>query len=85
MRSIPDTVVKKEYECLSCGSMYDIQWDSDEVDIAFSGAGAGPKYCSFCGEEIEVEEMEHLLDINFTDHVEFGKGVELVDGDGEED
>ena len=78
-----DTLIKKEYECLSCGSIYDIHWDSEEVDTAFSGVG--PEFCPFCGEQIEVGELpEHLLDIDFADHAEFGKGVNFVDGEEED-
>ena len=78
-----DTLIKKEYECLNCGSIYNIHWDPEEVDTIFSGVG--PEFCPFCGEQIEAEELpEHLLDIDFVDHAEFGKGVDLVDGEEED-
>jgi hypothetical protein len=84
MNDFLDTLKVKEYDCLSCGSIYDIHWDPEEVDTAFSGVG--PEFCPFCGEQIEVEELpEDLLNIDFVDRAEFGKGVDLVDGDGEED
>ena len=78
-----DTLIKKEYECPSCGSFYNIHWDPNEVDTVFSGVGPG--FCSFCGEEIEVDGLpEDLLNIDFVDHAEFGKGIDLVDGEEED-
>ena len=75
-----DTSAKKEYECPSCGSIYTVQWEPDEVDTAFSGVG--PELCPFCGDDIEVDGLpEDLLDMDFADHAEFGKGIDLVDGD----
>ena len=44
-----DTSAKKEYECPSCGSIYTVQWEPDEVDTAFSGVG--PELCPFCGDD----------------------------------
>ena len=83
MDDMLESFVKKEYECPSCGSVYDVEYDPDVVDTSF--VGTGPEFCPFCGEQIESEELpEDFLDIDFTDHAQFGRGVDLVDGEEED-
>lgn len=80
--SSEDALIQKQYECPNCGSIYKVVWDSDEVDTAFPGVG--PEFCPFCGETVEAEELpENILDMDFTDHAKFGRGVDLVDGEEE--
>jgi len=42
--------VKKEYECHSCGSMYYVIYDPDEVELKLK---PGPELCPFCGSSVE--------------------------------
>ena len=47
---ILDGRVTKSYDCHTCGSIYKVTYDDDEVDIGYSSL---PEYCPFCGTKHE--------------------------------
>jgi hypothetical protein len=76
--------VKKEYECHSCGSMYYVIYDPDEVELKLK---PGPELCPFCGSSVEeaildvdnVNETGYLGGMEATDNAGFGRGVDWMD------
>ena len=63
------------FECQECGAEGSAATDMDLV----------VEFCPFCGLQIESEELpEEFLDIDFTDHAQLGRGVDLVDGEEED-
>ena len=73
---IPDGRITKSYDCHTCGSIYKVSYDDDEVDIGYSSI---PEYCPFCG--TKHEDIDEELGMDFDDHAAFGKGVEHMDED----
>jgi DNA-directed RNA polymerase subunit RPC12/RpoP len=77
---LPEEISSREYNCNLCGSQYKVNWEPDEVDLIYTLA---PEFCPFCGEK--DEEVDEDLGIDFKDKVSFGKGVDMMDQDEEED
>ena len=49
------TDVEEEIECPSCAVAFTVNWDSELVSDM-------PKFCSFCGIEIEDEEEDDYIE-----------------------
>ena len=48
--------VKQDFECHSCGSMYQVVWDPDEVELNKKHA---PGLCPFCGADVvEIAQLD---------------------------
>ncbi len=71
--------MEHEYDCHTCGSMYKISWEVDEVELPYSDI---PEYCPCCG--IKLDNPADDIGIDFKDNVDFNKSVDLMDGDGDE-
>jgi hypothetical protein len=71
--------MEHEYDCHTCGSMYKISWEVDEVELPYSDI---PEYCPCCG--IKLDNPADDIGIDFKDKVDFNKSVDLMDGDGDE-
>ncbi len=77
--------VNQEYERHSCGSMYQVVWDPDEVELNLKPA---PELCPFCGAAVEKAQLDidHVNETGYlggeaVDHAAFGKGVDWMDGE----
>ena len=77
---LPEDISSRDYDCHSCGSQYKVNWDPEEVDLIYSAA---PEFCPFCGDK--DESVDEDLGIEFEDKISFGKGVDMMDQDDEED
>jgi hypothetical protein len=75
----PDGKVVKSYDCQTCGSIYTVSYNDDEVDTGYS---TSPEYCPFCSER--DNSIDDDLGIDMTDNVSFGKGVDMMDGDDDD-
>ena len=71
-----DIIKKHEYDCQSCGSIYEIKWETEEVELPYSTI---PEYCPCCG--IKHDSPAEDIGIGFTEQVDFDGSVEVVDGD----
>ena len=71
-------LVKKEYECNDCGSIYKLQYDQNEVQLDY--AADYPNVCPFCSGEVLDEEGDDF-GLDMTDRISFGKGVDHMDSD----
>ena len=74
---------QKEYECHSCGSIYEIRWDPDDVELKLKPS---PDICPFCSSGVKAQELD-TDGVNETgylggepvDYAGFGKGIDWMD------
>ena len=81
MSDMDDTSNTKthQYDCHTCGSMYEVRWEQDEVELPYSEV---PEYCPFCGTKHDNPAED--IGIDFKEHTDFNKVVDMMDGDGDE-
>jgi DNA-directed RNA polymerase subunit RPC12/RpoP len=69
--------MEHEYDCHTCGSIYKVKWEPDEVELPYSDV---PEHCPFCGAKQDSVSTEDI-GIGFTEQIDFDGSVEVVDGD----
>jgi len=57
--------MEHEYDCHTCGSMYKISWEVDEVELPYSDI---PEYCPCCG--IKLDNPADDIGSDFKDKVD---------------